>query len=273
LFFYPGRVFMDLSIPLPEDQDSQPEHVLDTGKIWPTAWKVFSSNWLPIFWITLAIYILLLVLSMILTYQASRPRYDPSLIRWVSYLFMYLRVYVTLIAVLAISHLTEKAICGERSSLKEAVSRAFARYGIAIWTNLISSLIILGFSLLLIIPGIVKSVQYAFINYVVVLRDLGGKEARQYSLKVVGDYGFEVFGLIVLIGLLSRGVTSAIGYLLSSYIPDMVGVYFAFDISASFFRYYFTVLMVVLFLDLEKKIAARVDHEGPGEALDPVSSD
>ncbi|MBU5438984.1 hypothetical protein KQI42_13230 [Tissierella sp. MSJ-40] len=87
--------------------------------------------------------------------------------------------------------------------LKESLSKWWD----VLITELLSGLIIIGMTLLLIVPGIIWSIYYIFSLQVVVIKDLRGKEALDFSKEMVSGRWWKVFGTIFLFNLILGGIS------------------------------------------------------------------
>ena len=86
----------------------------------------------------------------------------------------------------------EKTVNGQSCSLGGSLQMAATRCLPLFGTGFLAGLILMGLSLLLIVPGIIWSVYYAFFIYVVALRNTGGKRALDYSKKLVAGQWWRV---------------------------------------------------------------------------------
>lgn len=82
--------------------------------------------------------------------------------------------------------------------------KGFESYGAALGSNLLAFLIIIGGTLLLIIPGIIWGIQYSMINFIIADNpDCGGNEALIRSRKMMYGHKWKMFRF----GLRAFGVT------------------------------------------------------------------
>lgn len=87
---------------------------------------------------------------------------------------------------------------GRRLTLGSALQEATARWGRMLLATFLSGLYVVLFTLLLVVPGVVKAVQLAFVT-VAVLRT--SDDALAYSARLVEGRWLRVFGFYLLIGL------------------------------------------------------------------------
>ena len=110
-------------------------------------------------------------------------------------IFRGLEFFIGVIATIGIAQIVNKSFEGETISWVEALKHGFSRWTNAIGTGFLAGLIIAGWSLLLIIPGIVYSFYYSFWIYIVALRYEDGKNALDYSKKLVEGQWWRIFGI------------------------------------------------------------------------------
>jgi hypothetical protein len=158
---------------------------------------------------------------------------------------------LTIIGYVGVIVLAENTVRNDNIELdwRAAISKALTRFGSCAITSLLGGLIIIGLSLLLVIPGIIWMVYYTFILQVVVLRGIRGKAALDYSKSLVIGRWWKIFW-ISLVPLLISNVTIFVQNHLSSLLPNALSIITAtgldiFDIGFT------TVFTTILFLNLD----------------------
>ncbi len=129
---------------------------------------------------------------------------------------------------------------------------SLSKWGRSIGTGILGGLIVMGMTLLLIIPGIIWSGYYVFIFYVVALREISGKHALDYSKELVKGQWWRVCGVLLIINIL--GLLS--GLALASpnfFLPENITENFIFsiitDTLTDVIGALFTVMSIVFFLN------------------------
>ena len=107
-------------------------------------------------------------------------------IRWIDSLF-------SLMVFIGIAYIVERSLQGQEVNLGDIFRFSISRLGDAFWTSILLSFIVLGGTLLLIIPGIIWSNYYSFTLIIVALRNLKGKAALEASKKLVNGQWWRVF--------------------------------------------------------------------------------
>ena len=111
--------------------------------------------------------------------------------------FTYLVFSVALIAIIKAA---ERAVTQRSFSVGEILSEAIRRWPRYLWTSFLVGLIILGLCFLFIVPGLIWSVYYLFVPYVVAVTSLTGKKALDYSKSLVKGGFWRTIGYFFVIG-------------------------------------------------------------------------
>lgn len=139
---------------------------------------------------------------------------------------------------------------------QEALNKAFSRWGSCIGTSILAGFIIVGLALLLIIPGVIWGVYYAFIIQAVVLKGLSGKEALDYSKSLVKGQWWKVFGTLFAFSSVSIIFSIAIG-IIASHLPSIAGIFT--DTLADLVGAYFTILSTLYFINIDSLKNRKVE--------------
>jgi hypothetical protein len=201
-------------------------------------WSIYRANIKTIFTIVLCVYF---PIDLIIAFV-------PRNTQLYNLILGALQFFIGILATIAIAIITEKAIEGKSVDWIEALQFARSKWTKAIGTGLLLWIRILGFMLLLIIPGLIYSLYYVFWDSVVALRDRSGKEALEYSKKLVVGQWWRIFEITLIIVLLAIILSQGVSYLMSlisdnpffGIIPNLLT-----DIVGSFI----TVTFVLLFLN------------------------
>lgn len=159
--------------------------------------------------------------------------------------------FLSLIAVVGVIVLAENAVRNDNSEMgwRAAISKALTRFGSCAITSLLGGLIVIGLSLLLVIPGIIWIVYYTFVLQVVVLRGMRGKVALDYGKSLVKGRWWKIFWINLVLLLISMVIGFGQEYL-SSLLPKALSI--ATDTGLDIFQIGFnTVVTTILFLNLD----------------------
>lgn len=158
--------------------------------------------------------------------------------------------FLNVIGIMAGSFITEYYVTkGKDDNVwKISLQASLDRFLPSTLTNIIGGIIILFMTLLLIVPGIIWSIYYAFMVQVSMLRNLSGKEALNYSKKLVEGKWGKTFGrllascitvafpfFIALVALSLIG--GVIDKLLSGFISDLMTTFVAIPTTLVFLNY------------------------------------
>ncbi len=147
---------------------------------------------------------------------------------------------------MAAAWLAERTVLGERRRLPGALVAALAATPRYLPVLLLALVILLGLSLLLVVPGVVQSVYYTFAMQVVVLRQGRGKGALDRSKALVRGRWWRVLGINLLLSL-----PYFLAALLGDQLPRSLPVATAIVLLKAVTSAFWLVGMTVLFLDLD----------------------
>lgn len=117
-------------------------------------------------------------------------------IRIINGLLIFSKQILSLMVILGISYHVENIIKKKKSiNYLDIFKTAYANWGAAFVTIMQAMIIVVAFSILLIVPGIIRAVYVMFILQAVVLRDKAGLEAIYYSKRLVTDRWNRVFAM------------------------------------------------------------------------------
>lgn len=224
------------------------------GDIFSAAWNAFRSQFISILVIILIVYIPVNIIISFIPVETLIETHGLRGFRLYLRIIEILESLIGIIATMALAFLINKSINNninnDESDYKEALGKAVSRWGSGIWTNILAGLIIFGLTLLLIIPGIIWSNYYTFIVYVVILKNLSGKEALDYSKSLVEGYWWRIFGISILFGICNFILGYAVGSIFE-YFPNnqLMGIFSntITDLLSSFF----TIAEIILFLNMD----------------------
>lgn len=183
-------------------------------------------------------------------------------------LLLLVQFIIGLISAMSIAVIMEKVVENQTISLLEAVKFSVSKCWRAFTTSLLASLIVMGLTILLVIPGVIYWTYYIFVLYAVALRDKHGKEALNYSKILVVGQWWRVFGVLMGLGILFAIFNGIITYPLNqisenpyfAVVPNMVTL---------FLSAIFGAMNVVFFLNNDyvyhQKLTSTVNKERPRE--------
>lgn len=223
------------------------EREISIGEIFSGGWDIYTKRFKPILIITLLIYIpiniiLYFVGGALSNLEDFKVYFD---------IMRILEALFGIIVTMSIAVIVENASYGEEDneiSWGESINRAFSRWGSCIGTNILAGLIIFGLFLLLIVPGIIWVVYYSFAIQVVILKNLGGKEALDYSKSLVKGQWWRVFAILVLFNFINIIIALVIGFI-SGFLPGIFGLFT--DTLIDIVGAYFTVATTIFFLNID----------------------
>lgn len=160
-------------------------------------------------------------------------------------------IVVAFISFLGISLIVEDTVKedGNKINWETVLNKVFSKLPSYIGTNLLATLILFGLSLLFVIPGIIWNLYYIFITQVVFLREIGGKDALDYSKSLVKGRWWKVFWILVVIGLINMAVSFGTG-VISFFLPGIFQAILTTCVDA-IACVFFIACQTILFLNLD----------------------
>jgi len=225
---------------------------IDVEKTWGSAWLIYKTNLTSILLIILIIYLPFFIIRLVFPYEQIYNHFGYTAYEITKGIIQIIGSLVAVIGFISLVIITESCVNGNELTLRDVFLKACSRWWAFIKSTFLSGIIILLFTLLFIIPGIVRSIQYAFVSYAVSIRDVSGKKALEYSRSVTDGQRWRVFGFYLLLCLLGIGPALVYFYLIYLTDYDKIIVNGALVINY-IISPFFTILYGVLFLDLEKQ--------------------
>ncbi len=103
------------------------------------------------------------------------------------------------VALLAVVKAAERAVTQRPFSTGEILAEAIRRWPRYLWTSFLAGFVILLLCFLFIVPGLIWSVYYLFVPYVVAVTSLSGGKALDYSKGLVKGAFWRTFGYFFVI--------------------------------------------------------------------------
>jgi hypothetical protein len=187
-------------------------HSFGMIEILAEGWNLYLAKFSQILFIILCVYIPVEILVEMIPLDSLIAAFGQSgAVQAYSYILQALNFLLGSIATLAIAWLIEKSLNGEDPFWSDALRHGQSRWLSLVWTGLLAGMMIMALTFCLIVPGIIWGGYYLFWVFVVGLRNLGGKDALDYSKALVKGQWWGVIGVQLVIAILSLGV----GFLLS----------------------------------------------------------
>jgi hypothetical protein len=241
------------------------------GEIVASGWDLYCMHFTRILPIFLVVYVPINIGLSFLPADDWIERYGfPGFLMYAQILQLT-ELFIGVLATMSLAKLMEESLYGHTLSWLQALRYAASRWPAAILTGLLAGLILLGLTLLLIVPGILWGVYYSFFPYVVALRGLSGKPALDYSKAAVKGQWWRVFGYLLVIQFLSLvgqiGVTSLFRLLPEHRVLDILSNTVSDVVSPLFLT-----MVIVFFLNndyLRTKIGSSSEPPGDSQDVSP----
>lgn len=229
------------------------DHQYGLGELFSESWKYFSKNFVNILIVVLIIYVPInLILSIIPVAPVDSENFESSF-RMYSNISRLLEGIFGIVVMGGITLMIGKSVRGEICDWKESLRFGFSKWGNLFLTNFLGGLIILGLTLCLIIPGVIWINYYIFSIPVVVLRNMRGKKALDYSKSLVKGRWWKIFGYMFAVGVV-YAVLVLISTILFGLIPDIFLVSTISVTVIDLLYAFYIVFLVILFLNTEHQV-------------------
>lgn len=91
-------------------------------------------------------------------------------------------------------------------SVSDAFNQSISLFWSYLWASILVTLIVIGGTILLIVPGIIWSVYFSFFGYVLVCEKIKGYAAAKKSQELVKGYWWAVVGRVIVVSLVYAAV-------------------------------------------------------------------
>lgn len=213
-----------------------PQRLMSIGELFSQSWKVYKSR----FWTILGIIVIQILARLIvviggvfggffgiagLSAALKSPFPDPTTIAVsLSIISIIVLIILSLIYIWGNASLIY-AVVNKELTTWAALKRGFKILLPFLWISFLVGVCVMGGIFLLIIPGIIFGVWFAFSNYVLIAENIRGSKALKRSKFLVRGYGWQIFrrlfvfaGLIYVVDFIGNlhdviGIISGIVYL------------------------------------------------------------
>ena len=184
-----------------------PDREMTLGEILATGFRAFFGM-LPrmMLWLLLIYGALNLIVALVPFEEIFSDLGELSVVRIESKFDQALDNLFGCVAVIASVLAAGHFLAGLPVSPRHAFRGAVSRWWPMLWTGLLAGLVLLGLTLLLIVPGIIWGVYYAFLVPVVAF-GLSGTEALAESKRLVKGNWWRTLGCVLVIGLVAAALT------------------------------------------------------------------
>ena len=236
------------------------------GNLFSEGWKIYQANFTSILLVVLCVYIPVNIIISFIPIDSLVQEYGTRGLQLYNNILKLLEFFIGTIATIGIATIVENSLQGTNLSWGDSLKHGLSKWVTAIGTGFLAGVILLGLTLLFIIPGIIWSLYYSFWVYVVALRNLSGKTALDYSKFLVQGQWWSVFGIFFVFGIVGLIIGLTIGFLFGlisdnqffSIIPNTI-----LDIVGAFF----TVVTVVYFLNNDYRLKLVQDEQSATSAV------
>lgn len=227
------------------------------AQIFSTAWELIKEQISNVFLIAIIVYVPINIGLSFIPLEEMIEKYGMTGFRVTMRIYQIVEALFGVLALMALTYLSEQSLQGNKIDFKTALKKSLSRWGAVLWTSLLAGLIVIGLTFLLIIPGIIWGIYYAFVAYVVAVRDLSGKCALDYSKALVRGRWWRVFGILLLFGILEILVGFGLTFPMQLMAEGFMAELFT-DTLVDIIGCFFKILVIIFFLNLDY-ITAKSD--------------
>jgi hypothetical protein len=224
---------------------------LELDRFMSMGWEVYKHHFRSIAILVLIVAVPLDLLLYFMPSPASHVSSNAGLLL-IQVVSGIIGVIFSSLSFIAIYRLIESSLQGDPISWQEAFRHALSRWGASLATWVTAWVILVGMTLLLVVPGIIWSVYYSFLLMVVSVRDLSGKAALDYSKQLVKGRWWRVFGFQTVFMLFPLTFSFAMKPIVELFAAFPFALLVASLVYAIFFVYTLTMSML-FFLNLEAR--------------------
>jgi len=138
-------------------------------------------------------------------------------------LYNLIRGLIGSIATLAILGFTLTNLDDEKElSIQDSLKIGFSKWGTYIVVRISAGIKVFLYLLMLVVPGVIKSVQYSFIDCVVVSGKNSMKDECDESTELVENNWWNVFGLVIILFVVQAAIEALFLVVLNSYVDNHI---------------------------------------------------
>ena len=220
------------------------------SNIWDRTWDLYTKNFKSTSVLVLIFSVPLIILYLFAPYSMFKP--DLLNGRWIFFTAdILLGALIGMVLSLSLNYNIYQSSKNHKVKFIDALRFALSKFWTAFGTSLLMALMLIGLFLLLIVPGIIFAIYWSFLVPVIIIKNLSGKKALDYSKSVVRKRWWKTLGYSIVLGLIPVAIIMIVMFLMTAYYPSNIGysIYYIISLLASIFIY---TSQIVLFLELDR---------------------
>lgn len=220
---------------------SQPSRLLGAKELLKRSWQIYKARFI-IFILISAVSLVAVPLSFV--NPTAFLVFFPVFILWF-FVVIFLGLWTATAMLYAIKDRNLKI--GFKESFKRGLHKIWPSLG----TNALVGLAVLGGLILLIAPGFIFAIWFAFASYLVVAENLSGKKALSRSKQLVKGSFWAVVGRSLVLGIIMIVISLILNSLFSFMFGKDIGSAIS-SIASIFIAPFTTIYMVLIYEELKK---------------------
>lgn len=193
------------------------------GNVLRTGFRVWVRNFVPFTLITALIYSPLAIWAVSLTYGAQDSDELIQSFRSLQYALL-LTTPLNIVVSAALTYGVVMELQGRRASIGACIATGLARFFPVLGVAMLSLLCIAGAALALLIPGFIVFCMLYVATQAAVLERPGVRGALKRSSELTRGHKMEIFGLVIILGVLSFGLQKLVQSMTLSKMTDLESV-------------------------------------------------
>jgi hypothetical protein len=224
---------------------------MSLGEILSEGFRLIQINFVPMLLLVLCSQVPFNLLRTLLSDFITVDRFGQPYTALISTGISFINFLLSLFVSIGIAYIVELSLQGKLVPLKEIFKFNLSRLDDVFGTSLLQSIVILGLTLLFIVPGIIWANYYSFAITATSLRNMRARAALKYSKKLIQGQWWRVFRIHIAI-IIPTFIFGLISLFLSRMVSDIKFLYIFVPMTiANFVGVIASVMTVVLFLNTE----------------------
>jgi hypothetical protein len=219
--------------------------------------KIYFVNIKPILIIILCVYLPVAILVSLINPESYLYRSDTPIlqaftinIRISNVIYVIYEAFIGIITLICLTIIIDKTVRNEKIKVLYIFNKSFTKWPSVLYSGILVTIIVLGLTLLFVVPGIIFSTYFSFWLYAVVLRDQKGMGALSYSKKLITGQWWRIFLIYFGLGIIFYIINIPIEYLLKL-IPIEKVFIFTNVIVSQIIESIISTLYIVLFINID----------------------
>jgi hypothetical protein len=190
------------------------------GNVLATGFRIWAKNFIPFMVITALIYSPVIIWDISALQGEMTQERLLSVARALTYSSI-LMIVLNILVSAALTYGVVMELQGQRASIGACIATGLARFFPVLGVAILSAICILGGTILLIVPGLIVFCMLYVSTQAAVLERPGVMGALSRSRELTSGHKLEIFGLLVVLGLLNYGLQQVVASVMFNDVEDL----------------------------------------------------